>query len=275
MTRFSRPLLTLLFALCLGCSGDSTAESDASTSPTTTASTTNATTSQTGGETDTGGASHEVCDRYIACVAVTAPMALPAAQEGFGPDSECWKMSQDQIDLCLQACEAGIVQSHALYPDEPKCYVCNDDSECDQEAGESCFQGMCAVGLCGDGLVQPGELCDGQEFCTDNCRYGDQSCSPLTGVGCDEGEYCSIVSPGDYVITACEPSPYDCGDFTCDLGTYCVFDFVTEEYLGCLPWCDLGAPQPCPEGLTCVKFDYGGGVGFDPPSALAYLGRCE
>lgn len=271
----ARTFLTFPLLATLACTDGSSHETDASTSSTASASTTNPTTSVTGGETDTGGASHEVCDRYIACVAATNPMGLPAAQEGFGPDSECWKMSQEQIDLCLQACEAGIVQSHVVYPDEPKCYLCNDDSECDQMAGEHCLKGTCAVGLCGDGLVQPGELCDGQDGCTGDCMDGDQTCSPLTGVGCVEGEYCEVGgSPGGYVKAVCFPGPKKCGDFTCDLGNYCVFDDMQEEYIGCSPWCDLGAPQPCPDGLTCVKLDYGG-VGFDPPSSLAYLGKCE
>lgn len=279
MTPTPRALVALPLLLSLACSGYSTAESDATTSPTTSASTTNAATSATDGEADTGGGSHEICDRYIACVAVTNPMGLPAAQEGFGSDSECWMMSQEQIDLCLQACEAGIVQSHAVYPDEPKCYLCNDDSECEQAAGETCFKGTCGTLFCGDGVVQEGEICDGQETCPDDC-YGGAACSPLTNAGCTIGWVCLLAfgQNKDTLDSNCGPVGELCGDSDnsthCGPGTYCKYE-LGPEMLTCQPYCDVNAPNTCPPGESCVPMKDVPGSGEVSEPALAYVGHCR
>lgn len=49
----------------------------------------------------------ELCWRYIECVAVTNPNGHPAAQAGFGHDSDCWKTPEDAA-LCELACQTAL-----------------------------------------------------------------------------------------------------------------------------------------------------------------------
>ncbi len=262
--------LTLTLTVTLACSGSSGQETD-SASGSGVANSTNSNGS-TGGGTDTGGFDREICDRYIACVAATSPAGLPAAQQGFGPDAPCWTLGQMEIDACLMVCGGGLIQNHTVFPGAPECYLCRDDSECNTSAGEVCYKGDCTLGPCGDGIVQSNELCDGAQKCDDDCQ-GGATCSPLTGVGCDEEHYCGM----SYSLGAqCFKKPNSCSEKpeeTCPNGMFCDFD-NDANFLGCLPYCDLNAPMPCPEGLKCVPWANGTDLMLDKYDALSYLGEC-
>ena len=266
------PLTALTLTFTLACSGSSGQETETdSASGSGVANSTNSTGS-TGGGTDTGGFDREICDRYIACIAATVPTGLPAAQQAYGPDSTCWTLDQMAIDLCLMACETGLSQGHVVNPGAPECYVCRDDTECNTSAGEVCYKGGCTLGPCGDGIVQSNELCDGALYCADDCQGGTR-CSPLTDVGCDEDEYCGMsYSRG----AQCFKKPRDCTENpedTCPSGMFCNYD-NDANFLGCLPYCDLNAPMPCPDGLKCVPWANGTGQMLDNDDALSYLGEC-
>ncbi|MEZ4384907.1 MAG: hypothetical protein R3A79_26490 [Nannocystaceae bacterium] len=263
-------LSSLVVTSALACSGSSGEETASTTNASSTATASTGTTDS--GGTDTGGLDRAVCDRYIACVGATTPEALPAAMDGFGPDATCWTQSQSEIDICLSACETGMETAHTVYPDVVECYLCTEDSECDEAAGEKCFLGSCSVGMCGDGLVQSDELCDGQDGCWGDC-LGGAECSPLTGVGCDEGELCTMGWSTDIrVICKGLDEVFDCDGVICETGEYCRTE--GESFLGCYPLCDLNAPQPCPDGLECVQVELGG-FSFPDGHALSYLGRCQ
>lgn len=268
-------LTTLTFALaCNGSSGQGTESDSGSISGTATAANS---TGSTGGGTDTGGADHEICDRYIACVAATNPPGLPAAQEGFGADATCWTLDQTEIDICLMACEAGLIQNHASNPSAPECYLCADESECAE--GLFCFEGDCTDSACGDGIVQWNEVCDDPVSCPE-C-YVEFYCSPLTNIGCGgipSEFYCDILPNGDSLFVDCtyfedfDDCPANSG-VKCPPATYCPEDPQVAQQLGCLPYCDLNNPATCPEGLACKQAELQGLV-FPSDDPLSYLGMC-
>lgn len=239
----------------------------------------------TGGDTDgPSEAPYEVCQGYIACIAVTTPNGLPDAQEGFGENSPCWAGSPMEAEVCGQACATGLEQYHEMFPEEMACYVCIDNADCDAGRGEECLSGACvAVGQCGNGLVEDGELCDGQDGCSADC-LGGAPCSPLTDVDCPEGEHCYVLENAGEV--QCNPFLFEirgdgevCGldgieVYECEPGLAC----ITKEALAgdcsgekcCTAYCDLNAPMPCKPGYICDDF-----FEVQAPSALSYLGFCR
>ncbi|WP_434420793.1 hypothetical protein [Nannocystis pusilla] len=116
--------------------GESVTEGPSTTAPTST--TTNDPTGAPPGN-------RELCNRYIECVAVTNPGGLLDAQEDFGEASSCWTGTPADAELCITACKAGLAQGHALAPEEPACFECAADDECDVGNGETCVEGDCLV----------------------------------------------------------------------------------------------------------------------------------
>ncbi|MFZ6180091.1 hypothetical protein [Nannocystis pusilla] len=103
------------------------------------------TTSTTGDPTGGPALGRDLCNRYIECVAVTNPGGLLDAQEDFGEASSCWTGTPADAELCLTACKAGLAQGHELAPDEPACFECASDDECDVGKGKTCMEGNCLV----------------------------------------------------------------------------------------------------------------------------------
>ncbi|MCY1009426.1 hypothetical protein OV079_28460 [Nannocystis pusilla] len=113
----------------------------------------------------------EICDRYLVCIAAVAPSGLPAAQMGFGDDGSCWQGSDKDAQLCIDACDAGLEMYHELFPDQAKCDLCQGHDDCDQAAGELCYQGECTVTTCGNGVVEAEEICDSaRPDCDADCQ---------------------------------------------------------------------------------------------------------
>ncbi|PCC73630.1 hypothetical protein SAMN02745121_07379 [Nannocystis exedens] len=241
----------------------------------------------TTGETS-GGANMEVCQRYIQCVSLTTPTGLPDAQAGFGADSACWSGSPADAELCIQACQTALAQAHQLFPEEDACDECLSDGECDQAAGETCIDGGCTP-PCGDGKVGPGEVCDGQSGCDDDC-LGPLECNPLNDFGCASPLRCSIVDSGIGSTTCVEEdfppgSVVDVGErcgyinastyYYCGFGRLCLsalqFDLPCDVEC-CVAFCDVNSPQSCPEGYTCVSYE--DATGEDVSNPLSYLGLC-
>src|SRR5690606_22597411 len=144
-------------------------------------------------ETEGGGEDGEaLCQRYIECISVTSPADLPAAQEGFGGGSLCWTQGPQEAKVCSDACRVGLEQMRDAHPEEPKCYVCTSDEHCNQAAGEFCFLNICQTTPCGDGILDPGEVCDAEFPCDEDC-LGPAACGPLSNAGCEEGTQCVVV----------------------------------------------------------------------------------
>ncbi|MEZ4453384.1 MAG: hypothetical protein R3B09_28225 [Nannocystaceae bacterium] len=292
--------LALALGLVVGCGGaESDSDADSATSNITTSPQTNpgsagstsggsmsgGSTASTGG---TGEDGEETCQRYIECVAVTSPADLPQIQEGFGAGGPCWTQGPQEAENCAQACRVGLQQAHEDYPDEPKCDECTRDDQCDQGAGEFCYDDRCQTTHCGDGVVEPGEVCDGQSLCDDDCTATDV-CSPLTGAGCDEGSVCAFSFTPLYVSFCVPPEDNytvvgldaECGDFlvdgelsvlTCEVGAYCVQAPLTSPPCAtercCRLLCDRTQPDTCPAGLECVPLPLG-------EVQLEYIGACQ
>ncbi|MDC0718770.1 hypothetical protein [Nannocystis bainbridge] len=224
-------------------------------------------TSSSGSETDstsetsgTGGGepTRAVCDDYLACLAVTQPANLPAAQMGFGPDGTCWEGSQEMIDQCLEACAAGLASGHEAFPDQPKCYPCQEHSDC--PAGERCGAHKCGVPACGDSVVDDDEVCDwgSDSWCSESCQDGDINCNPFSHHGCPAGMICD---PGGDLNLCFEPFGPMVGDgdicdgATCGPGLACVPASWTQGCSGancCVPLCNLKLPDECTNGRVCV-----------------------
>ncbi|MCY0988912.1 hypothetical protein OV203_17375 [Nannocystis sp. ILAH1] len=107
--------------------------------------TTDPTSTTTGDPTGGPAANRVPCNRYIECVAVTNPGGLLDAQEDFGEASSCWTGTPADAELCITACKAGLAQGHELAPEEPACFECASDDECDVGGGEACIDGNCRV----------------------------------------------------------------------------------------------------------------------------------
>lgn len=125
--------------------GDTSTTSDDTGGPVTEGSPTTGPTATTDDPTGGPSANRELCNRYIECVAVTNPGGLLDAQEDFGEASSCWTGTPADAELCITACKAGLAQGHALAPEEPACFECASDDECDVDSGEACIDGNCLV----------------------------------------------------------------------------------------------------------------------------------
>lgn len=303
------PVVALLVVHCNDASSSKMSETEATT---TTAPQDSETTptgggASMGGET-AGGASHAICERYLGCLAVTVPEALPAAQQGYADNGTCWQAGVDAAEQCLMACRIGLAQTHDLYPDEPACSECAHDEECDAGAGEVCASaGVCAVLCvdelpwgcvcrgdadcagdhvcveeacktsltCGDGKVGADEICDGQDGCDADCA-GPLQCNPLTNLGCAAGQVCHIDgackdAPGA-LPGAGEACQYQPNKATCAVGHVCEMDYYYQQdcaYDGC-------CVQLC--NLADDEYDCPGDQYCTPGSEmlpeLAFVGFC-
>jgi Cys-rich repeat protein len=65
------------------------------------------------------------CPAYLACIALSQPMAFPVALQTYGPSAACWTTTARTAGLCLQACAASLKQLH----DAGEC-VCTADTQC-------------------------------------------------------------------------------------------------------------------------------------------------
>lgn len=283
---------TFLVMLCLttaGCKGEA---ADGSGEQTGSAAETNGTSPTDTGVSATGGEpSHEICNRYLECIAATMPDALPPAQAGFGEDGTCWAGGTEAAQLCLDGCRTGLQQYHDAFPDEPKCFACLSKAECDEDAGEWCFAGSCVTSVCGNGILEAEEICDSQPKCFSDCQ-GPADCSPATGAGCSDGGQCVFtLSPqGEFVYaTNCVTLPKtpleagaDCtagsNDVRCGAGlqctegsklpTSCKFEFC------CAPYCDINIPESCPADSLCKFYqDVSPDIEY-VDEGLDYVGVC-
>lgn len=218
-----------------------------------------------GAETETGGAepTREVCEKYLDCIAVATPEALPGAQMGFGPNGTCWDGPPESIEQCIAACVAGLDTLRLTNLDVPQCVDCIDAAEC---AGELvCYEGQCVDGYCGDGIVDDDEVCDDpNDYYCEGCEFHQYlQCNPFSGKGCDPGEECIYGYnnggtpcvqgdlPGLGDGATCDPWN---GDY-CGPGLTCADASLIAGCPGdgcCTLVCNTQEPDECPNGRECV-----------------------
>lgn len=281
---------TLLVMLCLttaGCKGEA-ADSSGGEQTGSAAETNGTSPTETGVSTTGGEPSHEICDRYLECIAATMPDALPPAQAGFGAGGTCWAGGTEAAQLCIDGCRTGLQQYHDAFPDEPKCFACLSKAECDEDAGEWCFGGSCVTSVCGNGILEAEEICDSQPKCFIDCQ-GPADCSPLTDAGCTEAGYCAFNNfPGMLREAICIAAPKnllqvndDCtqtsNDTRCDRGLRCVDASLLPASctfeLCCTPYCNIAMPTDCPPDTVCKPYQ-DVILGDFADEGLDYLGVC-
>ncbi|WP_434419197.1 hypothetical protein [Nannocystis pusilla] len=247
-----------------GPEGDPSAATTATATTTATTTATDTATDTAADPTSTGGAepSREVCDAYLDCLAVTSPEQLPQAQEGFGPMGTCWQGTPESMQQCIDACATALGQQHELFPDEPKCFECEETADC--PAGERCTDRGCVVPMCGDGIVDDGEVCD---FPEGGCQPGCDGplCNPFNHAPCPEGTACGFLwFEGDLHASCVDPEPLPVGtpcgsspEDLCGAGQICVsapFALDCADTFCCTPLCNLQDGALCPNGGECDDF---------------------
>jgi hypothetical protein len=143
--------------------------------------------------------------------------------------------------------------------------------------------------VCGDGVIDDDEMCDGGPGCTD-CVLDNYACNPINNVPCQDGTKCSAVGEEyDVMCLPFDPDPplewgevncyYDFGphDEACDLGLACTPSQITdtcENGTGscCTEFCDIRDPDfECQTPTdSCEPFWFG-----SPPDGLEWLGFCS
>ena len=69
---------------------------------------------------DRRGTVSDTCQSVLECVATVATESSAAANDSYGPASDCWQ-SASAADDCTAACQLSLEDYHAMHPDEPAC----------------------------------------------------------------------------------------------------------------------------------------------------------
>jgi hypothetical protein len=193
-----------------------------------------------------------LCEGLIECVSAVQPEALSSYVLLYGPEGECYDIAGLTVEDCWAECDAIRKGLAEAFPDEPACGPPN----------------------CGNGKLDPDEMCDGEESCSGTCVYDHDSlrCSPITQVGCDEDQRCeqTVDEWGDGAFSCwgdffeeppasefSEPcgSSHECIDTNavCETRPDCI------DNACCVPTCYLGETDEdfgaCPVGYTCMSLD--------------------
>ncbi len=150
-----------------------------------------------------------VCERLIAC-ATAAVIPVTPLEALYGASGTCWE--QFEAMQCWVDCAAQLETLARANPTLAECRQCDDDSDCSvfdatpfcAPSGSCCAEADgCAA--CGNGVVNLGEECDGNDFGETTCEslglgHGELTCrpdtctiDPLECVGCGNGK----VDPGE------------------------------------------------------------------------------
>jgi hypothetical protein len=212
-----------------------------------------------------------LCQGLIDCVSAVQPEALSSYVLLYGPEGECYDIAGLTMEDCWAECDAIRKGLAEAFPDEP----------------------ACGPPHCGNGELDPDEMCDGEQGCSGTCIYesSELDCSPLTQVGCDfpEDRCAAIVDEwGDGAFICSGGSSFDpVAEFgeacfglhqciepnaVCENRPDCIDDYC------CVPTCYLGATDEdfgsCPTGYTCTSLDdlYLPEVGW--PAGAEQVGLC-
>ncbi len=193
-----------------------------------------------------------------------------------------------------QACSAGVcVSLESLACDSGAAPTCSDDKrfvvhcvngqKTPVRCEKGCDNGQCGTGVvCGNGILEPGEMCDGDQFGSGLrvCPTGTvgnaedvschaQTCTIDTSQCQPQNDYCAHI--GDRkcqqnVIRICSAQHQWQEEQACDINERCSHDDTGQAYCSCKTGqsrCDGGnvsfcdekgtwmTPQPCPDGQGC------------------------
>lgn len=143
--------------------------------------------------------------------------------------------------------------------------VCNESS-CPEET--TCRDGACATPVCGDGIKDEAETCDGTQLgdescagleflsgtlaCNDECRFDTSGCTNCGDGDLDAGEQCDGTAHGG---RNCSSFSFDGGFLVCNAD--CTFD--TTNCTGCGDSLIEGAEQCEPgdlDGEDCISLGF-------------------
>jgi hypothetical protein len=239
---------------------------------------------------------HGLCDAYLTCAGVAAPDQVAGLQQ-YSTNGACWS-NESNAAGCRAACEAGIVDMHALAPAAAECFPagfmpdptrampgtvganCTIDADCG--TGGTCLTeadgypgGYCTVLGCSKGTCPTGtcfSLQDGSTMCLQDCRKDADcgtdylcpdydACTPgCKGTGCGPDEECG--ADGLCTIKPCTAT--SCGPFTvCASNGFCEPD-VTTLPAGTPPTCTNLPERDC-KGSNCNEI-----IQFDPDMGPGY-----
>ncbi len=74
----------------------------------------------------------EACKKYVACTSAVAPSGLSVVLDAYGPDGNCWGETKDLWRTCDDACVRGTEDWAAKSPDEPSCWACTENADCEE-----------------------------------------------------------------------------------------------------------------------------------------------
>ena len=141
----------------------------------------------------------------------------------------------------------------------------------------------CGPPNCGDGKLDPDEMCDGGPGCLGTCIFDDSpfmgeanGCNPVNGVGCTADERCELLFGNDGSIPLSWFACFAGGPNDVPLGGECVISGSCSDLNAlclalsqdcnngcCTATCYLGATDQdygCMGGLTCVSVTELGGM---------------
>ncbi|NOS68194.1 MAG: hypothetical protein HOO67_07620 [Candidatus Peribacteraceae bacterium] len=152
-------------------------------------------------------------------------------------------------------CETGLCRSDVCVP-------CNVDSDCPAERN-LCYRRRCiASPVCGNGVREPGEACDGSEGCSADCRFE-------SGQGCRDDRDCESNRCENGVCLPCVPGEGTCGERLCgngkpDAGEECDLGGENNDLLSDRCRTDCHNPR-CGDGVADrnEQCDDGNGVSGD------------
>ncbi|MEZ4367718.1 MAG: DUF4215 domain-containing protein [Kofleriaceae bacterium] len=208
-----------------------------------------------------------------AALAVLGAVVLAGCLDGTLP--RCGELTCAPEQVCAPSTNACVDPAQL-----DACAGQDDGAGCDLGAAGtgSCRAGVCVITRCGDGVVDPGEVCDdGNQTSGDGCRFdcrseetcGNGELDPARGEVCDDGN----LLDGDGCQASCQLAR--CGDGVLDLaldeacddgnrldGDGCASDCASDET------CGNGVRDP---GEEC---DDGGLLDHDGCQSTCVLQRC-
>lgn len=191
------------------------------------------------GDTDDPGGSDDwnACLALLECVRTVDPATLSSLATAYGPDGSCYDISGVTKEDCWAECEA-LRKTYA----------------------EDNLLPECAPFSCGDGILDPHEMCDAitEDSCNAHCELWEHDCNPLTQLECDTDSQCIA----DTEVFSTFPE----GGQTLKYLFRCVFAFpgdlgMHENCWGdgiCsaeFPACGSGAAMPqCNHEMCCTQY---------------------
>lgn len=127
------------------------------------------------------------CEAYLACLADVQPDAVPATLDAYGDGSECWS-SQENHDVCADACQAALDLMADAFPDSE---ACGGSSGGDPDVSVSWGSSVIQVTISGGsedywlGIVETAG-CGSECWTGEDCVWGFSAGSTTLGPYCHD-----------------------------------------------------------------------------------------